>query len=366
MKRTHKIFIAMGVLTLLLGGGTASATYAWYQLSYQRTIALSGTALGKDANITLGVVSDADLDEKFFAYSASETLAESERLKDGQKIYWFTEETISDAAVKSFLSANGYASDTLYPVTSGKYAKGDEFKLYDSPALSLTFDEYHYEADKDMYLCLPLVFKAGGGTDMSVSHVSVGTKFLLSEMNVYGQFSEAARIYMHSDTMDCLFNPNSFNAAKTAVGGPMDIDVDGQYDYISGNDGKQYEVCYGQHDGTLVYGTPYSDTVDTTKYNYDCFSNPDHTEGVYPLSDTTDVVSYANYESQSNYLYQSNDENQEMGDYTPVCITDSSGLGFLDITIYLEGWDHAIVNSNVGKTFGTSFKFLYAGNASSN
>ena len=42
-----------------------------------------------------------------------------------------------------------------------------------------------------------------------------------------------------------------------------------------------------------------------------------------------------------------------------MCVTsaDDSGLGRVDFTIFLEGWDHAIIDTNIEHSFQMGFQF---------
>ncbi len=50
-----------------------------------------------------------------------------------------------------------------------------------------------------------------------------------------------------------------------------------------------------------------------------------------------------------------------MGHYTggkPVCVTsEENGLGRVDFTLYLEGWDLSLIDRNLSYTFQLGFEF---------
>ncbi len=304
-----------------------------------------------------------DLDDTFFEYDAEDTATEAANLKTGQKIYWFTEQVISDKAVKSFLSYNGYASNILYPATTRKYASGDNFVLYNSPNYLQTKETIY--ADKDMYIHLPLVFKVFGGDNTSTQTLITHCKINLSALDVNGPNAAASRLYLKSNSVNALVKGDSYyTSSSTIVGGPLDLNMDGQFDYYQGADGSYYEAYYGTSTGSPTYGTPYSDTVDGTSFNYDCFSNPDHTQGVYPISNASSVAASAQYTTLNDYVYQSDSEKSESS-MKPIVVTDDYGMGFLDVYEYLEGWDHSTTNLAIGESLGTTLKFSYAGKADS-
>jgi hypothetical protein len=353
MKYTHKILIAMLMATTIIAGSTVSATYAWYQLQQNKTINVSGTTLGNSADITIGFVSDVDLSYAGITYSSSDSTSE------GKKIYWAdNSKDVTSDIVSYVLAANGYANENVYPVTSGKYAKGGDLALYNAPVLSTTWSQYHTLASKQLYMHLGLAFKVTGGSE-SVSNTGVkDANIYFTSFQIGGDVKKGVRMHLSSNTVETLICPAASASGKTQVGGALDLDQDNKFDSLPSTDGIQREVFYGQNDSDIVYGDAYADTVSGNRDQYDnCFVANNHDKGVLPLKDTANYASYAEYEDMTNYLYPSSDETVTIA---PISKTDSYGIGFLNMDIYLEGWDTATVNQTIGTTFGSSMAFAPA------
>jgi hypothetical protein len=334
---------------VIIGTGTASATYAWYELNQDKEITVSGTSFGKAAGLDLGFVSDVDLDHEGLTYSATDSA------KEGKKIYWCDDPTeISSDLVKYVLSANGYAYNEMFPVTSGKYAKGDNFTLYDAPAHECTFAQIHTLADKAMYAGLHLAFKVSGGSNTTSSQTVEGASLYLTDFAIAGSAKESIRAFISSSTVSSILKPVASAAGSTSVGGPLDLDRDGCFDYVREADGNDYEVYYGQFEKDPVYGAAYSETVSTGP-NYDCFANPNHVKGVYPLKDASAYSSTAAYESMASYAFQG--EGGDNSGITALGKTDANGIALADISIYMEGWDRSLIDNKIGSTIGATIGF---------
>lgn len=355
MKTTTRIIAGLAMVTAIIGGGTASAAYAWYQLNQDKVINLSGTSLGKSADLKIGFVSDTALSYEGLSYSDTDSTA------SGKPIYWSENKTVPSDMVKYVLQTTGYSYSDLYPITSGAYNKGDVFNLYDAPYPYGTFKNSHDLAAKNLRIHLSLAFKVLGGSGATSEAGASDRGVYLSAFQLAGSAKNSVRLHLSSTNLSTIVNPMASAQGNTLVGGPLDLNQDGIFDYAKAEDGNYYEVCYGQYTGwetdnsALIYGAPYSATVHSTDRNYDCFVNPNHDKGVYPLSQVSSYASTAYYENMASYLYES-----DMGDYTsltPLCITDANGLGFLDIDIYMEGWDLSLINNVIGSSIGTSFSF---------
>jgi hypothetical protein len=353
MKTSQRILIGLSMMSLIIGGGTASATYAWYQLNQDKTISVSGTSFGKGTNMEIGFVSDVDLSYEGLTYGQTDSTNE------GKKIYWADNPSdVGSDIVKYVLDSNGYASDVLYPVTSGKYTKGNDFKLYSSPKQGWSFDEVANEkVDKLNYIHLTFAFKLSGGSNTTSNAGVVDSPIYLSDCQISGSIRNAVRMHIGSNSAETLINPSS-SADYTYVGGALDLDQDGQFDTFTDSDGLAKEYFYGQNESALEYGDAYTDTVVSPSANVNCFVNPSHAKGVIPLKSTNsyyEFASKANYESMSDYIYQLSNGNT--GTVSYISKTDSFGIAFLDIDVFAEGWDHSVINSEIGHNFGVSLTF---------
>ncbi len=333
-----------------------SATYAWFQLSQDKQIEVSGTSFGKSEDLTFGFVSDVPLTYDGITYSAEDSALE------GKNIYWCDTNIASSDLVKYIISENGYSSGTMFPVTSGKYEVGDsDFSLSDAPYYGCTYDSYNKAADKTSYYHVSFAFKVKGGANSTSNDPVNGAKVYMSDYQISGTSKDAVRMHLSSNTItnsesSSIIRPTSSSSGSTYVGGALDLDQDGEFDYAySSTDKKLHEIFYGQNDSDISYKEAYADTVNTTSKNLDCFTNPNHREGVLPLGDVSSFASRADYSSLDSYLYKGN--GADNSNVTPMCTTDVNGIGFLDMDIYMEGWDHSLINQEIGSTIGTSIAF---------
>jgi len=327
----------------MIAGGSVSATYAWYQLSADKSIEINGTSFGRSTDLQIGFVSDVELTSDSLSYDTENSALE------GKDIYWNKDEAISSDVVSYVLNETGYSDGDVFPVTSGKFDKGDDFNLYQPPLNMVSFEALHRDAENKQYIHLELAFKTSGGYS-TVSDVTEGTKIYLSSFKIAGTAKTAIRLRLSSDNLDnAIIDPTAEDDGQTIVGGPLDLDQDGEYDY---NETTKKEVYYGQNDSVVTYGDKYTKDINTTNRNYDCFDNPNQTAGVIPISNVDQLASKANFESLDKYIYTGIEEG-----IPAMCVTDENGIGFLNFDIYLEGWDTSLINNLIGTTVGTAIEF---------
>ena len=344
-------------MTAIIFGGTVSATYAWFQLNQDKQIQVSGTSFGKSEDLTIGFVSDAKLDHDGLIYD------EDASTEEDKNIYWAGDEQISSDLVKYIVQANGYSDGDIYPLTSAEHsADSDDFFLYESPALGCSFESLKREADKNFYIHISFAFKLSGGSGSTSSAPVKNGKVYMSDYQLSGSAKSAVRVHVSSDSVtsgsvSSIINPTASTDGYTLVGGPLDLDQDGEYDHYVDQTTKEYkEFFYGQNRSDPIYSSAYTDTVYDSRPNLDCFTNPNHTKGVIPLADSGSYASRAYYSSLQNYLYLG--EGADNSSIVPMCVTDSNGIGFMDLDIYLEGWDKTLINQVIGSTIGTSISFI--------
>jgi hypothetical protein len=344
MRNSTRIVLALTIVSLMVGGGSVSATYAWYQLSADKSIEIDGTSFGRSTDLKIGFVSSAHLTSDSLTYDLSNSTLES------KEIYWVDDVTVESELVEYVLTQNGYSDGDIYPITSGAFNEGqDSFTLYEPPLLNCTFSQYNAVASTNQYIHLSLAFMSSGGYSTS-STVNEGSEIYLSDFSIAGTAKNSSRVRLSSDTLgNILTSPTEDEDGYTLVGGPLDLNQDGEFDYR--NDTKK-EIFYGQRDLDVTYGTPYASSVETVDRNYDSFANPNHTAGVYPVDNVEATASKAYYESINNYIFTGLEEN-----ISALTETDEYGIAFLDMDIFLEGWDTDLINSVIGSTIGISMEF---------
>ena len=177
--------------------------------------------------------------------------------------------------------------------------------------------------------------------------------------------NEAVRVYFESTVAKYVLNPSSeeTSAGETKVAGLLDLNNDGYYDY---NPSTMQELVYGDYaSGAVTYDTTaLSDDsaltnvngVEDTSRRTTFYAK--HKKGVYVanISDSDKKVSV--YETLAT-ISPAVDASGYFSAGKPVTKTSSNsyGLAFLDATIYLEGWDHSVVDQAINEHFNLGLRF---------
>ena len=254
MIKRSKIILALSSITVLVCGGTVSATYAWYQLASEKSVNINGTSIDKSVNLVVGLASSVELkDASNYALTYDEELSTTDKY-----VYWCGDHA-TNTIVSYVLEQNGYSTGDLYPVTSGRFtSSSDEFNLYDSPSHLLTGDRFFKKAKKEFYMHLELVFKVTKVDSIGASSIKPNANIYLSSFDISGDSKNSIRTFFSSKDDSFILNPSSKKDGFNYVGGVLDLNADGQYDNMDYADGTTKEVFYGQRDGEVQYGTPYS------------------------------------------------------------------------------------------------------------
>ena len=330
----------MSILTLALAGITCG-TFAWFSYDTRTPISeLNGTAIGL-GELQAGFLSEVDLPD-YEQYG----LVKDESNPD-EIIYWFEGHEIKPETINYVLSSNGYATDTLHPVTSLKYANGDDFELYSAPNM---FKDSVDQAAKESLIYLPLVFRyedilAEEKTYLSDENIYL-SKFNLKTSEEDTFIHKAVRIYTNNKVDNThLINPTSNEDGSTDVGGILDLNGDGFYDCkeISGID---YEKIYGQ--------------ISESSYKAD----PESEDGLIPEEARNSFV--ANHRAGTYAIEKCTPETAEFEGFYGFrnrrkCVTttnpNTNNYAYLDLSIYVEGWDLNVINSQIGMEFSIELVF---------
>lgn len=324
---------AASILSISLTGVTCGS-FAWFTYMTRAKIEeFRGVTIGF-GDLHAGILSDVDL-----------PLAEQYGLiKDEsnpeQIIYWFDGHQMNYETLRYVLSSNGYATDTLYPVSSRKYTSGEEFGLYAAPTI---LEDGNYIAEKSDYIHLPLVFKYEDiieeGTFIPNENIYI-SQVKLTESQSDSYIHEAVRIYTSDRNSNThLINPFSNNDGVTDVGGVLDLNGDGFYD-ANYFDTVGYEFVYGQVKESSYKAEPENDDTIIYPDERNAF-NAGHRAGIYALE--TCVPEVAEYEG----IYEFKNKHKHVTTTDPLM----DNLAYLDLSIYVEGWDLKVVNSEIDIPF---------------
>ena len=404
-KSTKLLFSFLGLATFASLVGTVSGTLAWYAYNSRATLSYSGTSVSNTVALQIGIVSAdempsiSQIDGSSYSQEQKKTLKSfwdvmHEETFDGDDNHYYfapAGKGLDHSVINAYLLYHGFATNTLPAVTSGSYTRGEELHLMNGPkADHPTIDTL---AAKDSYAQIPFVFRVLDTYTTNPDLVYLPNKEvwltnakLESVRGSTGELQKAIRVFVdredsHGD--DYILNPTAATKGKTTVAGLLDLTTDHYYDYTFDPATRRYtEIIYGDYEkvGADPIKPSYSgpDEIDdingTGKEgdNYDTFTARHHNGVYYYDSKTTGFGEYklktAEYESMTSIAPKENGYTGELSNYdennpTSVCKTaDDSGhrLGKVTLTIYLEGWDHSLIDQellhsfNLGLTFKTN------------
>jgi hypothetical protein len=283
-------------------------------------------------------------------------------------IYWVRGNYLSEI-LKSFQREINSAQGILNPITAGKYKAGwaeDTVNHIDAPNTWTGFKrtptnkygEWKYEGfvlDKSNYFYLPLVFRVinnerqinGDPIYLEDQEIFL-TSFITEDLNYQNgnevDLGKAVRCKVDypaegNTNKNFIFNPNATSNVNLNVGGLLNLNFDRFYDSFKGK-----EIAYGEWENEPVYASEPVSVDDNIHYD-DCTTfYANHPIGSYPIDLTQSHPSTCEVRSRDYAIDTA---------YTPgkgIIKTDpDTKYGYVDLSIYLEGWDMNIVNTNSGE-----------------
>ena len=392
MKSKLKLpLLSLGIGTLLVGGfaGTISGSLAWWAYSTRASISYQGTSVASSEQLQIGLKTDLNLSSLGMEYK-----------EIGGEDYYFCDpgSGLSAEIIAAYLAspkAGGYATNELEPITTGCYIDSDT-SLVDgkldlkNPLVSGNPFNSH-KADKDKYVKIPLAFRVLRYHDGVNQTPEKGENIWLSDAVVEASHQEenssvhkAIRMFtVGKEAYDdegvtklkdvkYLINPSDTtnSKGKTAVAGLLDISGNGFYDtYDQG--GKSYNIVYGEtnlspneilaledehrqstdaHSGIINFNKVEDGDVKSTFVSeyYKGTYHPDKLEDIQPK--------YQNFDTLGTV--RPSDTDGLLGGGKPLCATDLTyGVANLDLTIWLEGWDHHVIDKENQHHFNLGLQF---------
>ena len=309
--------------------GTMAGTFAWFTYNSRMSAKFHGTSLSDSANLKVGVVSDIELPEaEDYGFIKDQ---------ENENIYW-SEKGISAESLSYFLSASGYASDALTPVTSGSYQLYGNFSLKNRPTY---LANNNTPAKKKFYINLPLVFQAEDKkTTYNTFDVRL-SKILLDDKE-NGNLSKAIRINFlnQADNENFLMNPSVIDNGYDVVGGALDIDLDGYND----NNGNK-DFVYGEVDN-VTYSDEASIGGEPLPLEQRTVFNALTRAGCYSIDEEESIFGRSEYLGKESVIAKKD-----------IASANGDGLAYTTLTIYEEGWSLAAVDSAIGNVFDLDLTF---------
>lgn len=367
MKRHNKVTFGLlvgGAITAVGVVGSTAGSLAWYVFSSSTRINFVGTSIANSALLHAGLVDDLHYlsDEKITEYN----LTREEY--DGHSIV-FSRSTdgLGYKVIQDYLFQSEYAVNLLFPVTTQTRALTDQYdlNLYESP--------FHGEAvigniaKKGHYVKLPLAFRMKNNNGDNVS----GEDIWLTSSNVKAsgiKIEDSLRIFIENSQRKFLMKPNdrTTNTGVTKVGGILDLDGDGTYDYDLAS---KKELYYGQYTGSLVYAdeeygipkadAPYDNVNGVTDTSESTFYSK-HNEEAYIIDQSQVTPKTVEYYPLGKVRPSTDADGKYYEGATGIKITTTDsedGIGYANFTIFIEGWDHVVVDKAANYSFNLSLKF---------
>ena len=366
-KLSLRVGIFAGLISLAFLGSTAGSL-AWYAYSRTVMVSFTGTTVSSSALLNVGLVDNGGFfeDADLVTYSL-----DREDATDGEQtnsIVWSKSRSgFSLTAIQHYLNKSEYAVDTLKPVTTGsrEYDDTSDLVLYRAPEFGET--SFEVEAQKNNYVVLPFAFRI---LDENSDYVA-GKNIWLTDTTVKAEddADKSVRLFVKGENTFLMQPADKENdVGETKVGGVLSIGPGEYYDFdVSTNK----EFCYGEFDETTI--------------SYSALDNEDY-DVLYDMNDVEDQTLATTFHGKHwpgvlvpNIAAASPkvQEHAGMGKvkpsvssvgqlYTdttngngiPVALTSNeSKVGYTTITVFIEGWDHAVIDQRAGYLFNLGLTF---------
>ena len=394
------IFSFLGLATFASLVGTVSGTLAWYTYSTRATVSYSGTSVSNTVQLQIGIASPSKvlsvneatelvMNDEFIEKDEEKqriissfvefwNVMEETKWNDDNNYYYFAPvgSGLSSPCISAYLKSNGYATNTLAAVTTGSYSRGDDFSLKISP----NPDPRHNSlpAKQSYYAYIPFVFRVIRTNTNEENKFEGDVELWLTDAQVRassvddGEIYKAIRMYVDRGNDyedDFILNPSAQGKGSTVVAGVLDLTRDNYYDY----DADGNEILYGEYETISERKSSYEGADEIADLNgtgktgedYDTFTAK-HRPGInYFESYENCVFKTAEYESLSTIKPIKDEQsgalrNRDEQHPSSVCKTKGEAghfLGRVDMTVYLEGWDHNVIDQEYEHAFDLGLTF---------
>ena len=383
--------------------GSISGTVAWYAYTTRALVSYTGTSVQSTTQLQIGFKSDIPID---FASNASliddvtfdEDLYFDEVNDPGHthrlyhNHYYFMKVGsggMPAAIINDYLSAKGYATNILEPLSSYGYNTGENINLRNRPVTNKPNDEAT-PAEITKYVEIPFVFRVLSGKTTTLAFVENHDIFLsnataIAAPNLEGStdgndIHNSIRLYIDRTNGDnYILNPSSSTNGRDKVAGVLNLTGGsngyGCYDYDNDPSSPTYmqEFLYGDYEWKegknwanslsepLAQDSGIIDINGTGNTSVETTFTSRHRKGVKYFNDLDSCITphYANYLGTSTVFPTKNAQGQFVGNYA-VCRTSgelSHYIGSFNMKIYLEGWDFSVIDSQIQNKFYLGLQF---------
>ena len=330
----------------ILLAGSVCGTFAWYTYATRTGFEKEyhGVTIGDPGDLQMGIVSFVELDD----YLSYKLIEDKDTLADEGKIIYWCEHTIDTDTVNYIIGNNGSATYSIRPVTTGSddVLNSSGFHLFNAPT---TLSDYALDsssyAEKDCFVYIPLVFryydpdlttdiKYVPNKEIFLTKVDVSTSEDTPEKEVY----KSIRVFTNSEVGPYLINPTAVEDGQNNVGGILDLNNDGFYDY----DESGYEHIYGESK-SYAYNADVTPNDGTIPSGQRTTFVSNHKKDKYALNEETYIPKTVSYHSMEDFVYKAK--------YVTITREDYHFLATLDFYVYSEGWDLHVIDEEKNSKF---------------
>ncbi len=383
MKLFSKTKLLVGVLTTAILSsfvGGIAGTLSWYAYVTRVSIGYRGTSVTTVEQLQIGLKLPTGV--TFTTDELTEYGLISETHSGVSYVFSRPGAGMNSDAIAAYLKKTDYAVNTLEAVTSKAYANLDEHDEPLNSDISLWrapyahHPEYSQSAGHSQYVVLPFAFhvletRNNELTPVPVKNQKIWINHITAEADGEGDISKALRVHSKGNNgTTFLLNPSADESGSTVLAGLLDLDKNGYYDVNDYSSWGATEIIYGEYSYggvskaqppvTGQYAGP--DTVDDVNHTgytgETTFSAKHHAgAGYYANLNAIDADSASWYALED--IKPNDDGTGALSGGLPVAVTtnDTSAIATATMTIYLEGWDHTVIDTEIGNGFNLGIQF---------
>ncbi len=398
INKTSMLVALLSTAALVSFAGLVSGTVAWYANTTHVSIEYSGTSVSSSQQIQIGLsFINTTVDDTDVQWTSAEATANKLTLEEygGVKYYWAEPgRGLDSSVIVDYLGRQGFGTTVLEPVSTRDYNFGDDFTLYHCPyAFTASLDTL---ARQSSYCKIRFAFRILRPVSSGYTYVA-NKSIWLSETTAEEQhaghpINEAVRLYFDNGETGHKFivNPSASTSkivggveqtvtqGTTRVAGLLNLDNDIFYDC----DRYGQEIVYGDLVDSASFTLTDSFTeenaaslddvnatgLDTSNENNASTFLAKHEEGNSGYLSATFTDEIEAQAKVSNWytiagIAPIDDElgNLSGGVYvakTAESDNDVERIGTVDMTTFIDGWDHSVVDTQISYGFdlGLTFK----------
>ena len=323
-KHKKRLMLWVAGLFLFSVSTSVTATFAWYTINREFSIEHLNIHIGSiDTTLLLGIRGqDGEIIFKD-EYTKEDLDLSHDALDQVSAMYsseWLDDETKSnDEKMPEFRSAYRFGTD------KGKTAYAQE---------GFVRKEFFFKSSQDCSLYLSDESYVVPNIEKNQKTVETYGDVTLEGLNEAVN-SLRMSFYMDDPSNYVIVNPGNSNT--TSYGGPLDLNLDGYYDY---DPVEKKEYAYGEVEGDIYYKDPTQEDTEPAESDSTFIAN--HMHGVKQID--LERTSFKQENSRKLSEVSINiDEGQTSN--KPLCILRKDEIQRVVVSIYIEGWDKHTIDS---------------------